>query len=72
MIDVLVERTEAFLEQFSISRITMGNIASFIELLDLDETKTKMTKTLNTLKASQNIINSVGNIYVKYFLYIDG
>lgn len=50
MIDVLVEHAEAFLEQFSISRITMGEIVSFINLLELDNTKTKLAQTLKTIK----------------------
>ena len=52
MIDVLVDKTEAFLEHLSISRITLGNIVSFIELLGLDETKTKLADTLKTIQVS--------------------
>ena len=50
MIDALVNTVEAFLDRFSISRITMGDIVSFVNFLELDNTKQKLKKTLNTLK----------------------
>ena len=50
MIGVLVENIGAFLDQFSISRITMGNIVSFIDLLELENTKTKLAQTLKTIQ----------------------
>ena len=59
MIDVLVEHAEAFLEQFSISRITMGNIVSFINLLELENTKAKLAQTLKTIKVRDFLYNLV-------------
>ena len=50
MIDAMVNTVEAFLDRFSISRITMGDIVSFVNFLELDNTKQKLKKTLNTLK----------------------
>lgn len=58
MIDVLVETTEAFLEHLSINRITMGNLVSFIEKIGLEDTKTKLAKTLKAIQVS--------NIVLKY------
>ena len=59
MLDVLLERTEAFLEQFSITRITMGDMIEFADSLGLDETRNKLQDIVLTIKVKGENLHSL-------------
>jgi len=49
-INMLIEKTNAFMQKFSLKRLKMGSIINLLDKLKMRESKEKMSKVIKTIK----------------------